>query len=86
MNTHQDEREFTPDEFKNDYYFIHVDLSDYVTGYGNDAKVFKAIKKASGVDNWEFVDVRNEILTMKTKQKFNPFKLDLGLVQLVRIK
>lgn len=85
MNTRMDKRTIEPGKMKNGYYEIHLDLSDYVLGYGNDHKIFNAIEKESGV-KWEFVDIRNDVLNMKTKHEFKPFELDLGLVHLVRVK
>lgn len=70
---------------KNGLYDIHVDLSDYVLGYGNDCKIFFAIQKASGQE-WTFIDIRKDILNMTTDHNFEQFEIDLGLLNIVRIK
>ena len=65
------------------YYVLNLDICKYVHGYSNDTKIFKAIKQQSKVD-WEFIDIRHDILHLKTKFEFEPFEIDLSKLKLVR--
>jgi len=86
LNVHRDIRTIEPGKKDKDgFYSIHVDVSNYVLGYGNDEKIFKAIQKDSGV-MWKFVDVRHDVLNMKTNHEFKKFNVDLGQIHLVRVK
>jgi len=87
FNMKSDVRKFKPKTPASDgHYSIQLDLSDYVHGYGNDQKIFQAIEKASPDVTWNYDGIRHNIMVLTTMQKFKPFKIDLGLVHLVRVK
>lgn len=66
-------------------YVVHVDMGKYLFGYGNDSKIFMAIKKASPKINWIYFGLEDNLLVLCTKESFEPFEIDLAQLKLCKI-